>query len=381
VVFLKTDLRQKPNRGLDKQDSCSLTPLETLKIDLLCHGMSIPTSTYKALSKDSKPLTLQEYATTSGVGLKLSHEIYVNAPVFENFCRKAKHSLIFDGVNYHLVGPLGDFQVEPIPVPSYYNKRNKDGVLYTFFTVTHTDRARTSPIAGCSYRCKFCDLPLQYRYIKKNPNDLIESIEVALSDEVLPAKHLLISGGTPSPRDYEYMDNVYKSVLSKIDVPVEIMMVPRPDLNHIEKLYSWGVYMLYFNLELYGEQISRKLMPSKYSVSQKHYLSAIETAVQVFGWGRVKSLIIVGLERMEDTLKAVRVLAERGCVPVLSPFRPSPITPLANYPAPNFDLLINVFKRSREIADEFGVKLGPECIPCQHNTLTFPDDSGFYKFF
>ena len=32
------------------------------------------------------------------------------------------------------------------------------------------------------------------------------------------------------------------------------------------------------------------------------------------------------------------------------------------------------------IVERYGVKLGPRCIPCQHNTLTFPDDSGAYYY-
>jgi hypothetical protein len=77
----------------------------------------------------------------------------------------------------------------------------------------------------------------------------------------------------------------------------------------------------------------------------------------------------------EDTLRAVRALAERGCDPVLSPFRPDPKTPMRNHPAPNADLLERLYLDSLEIVSQYQVKLGPRCIPCQHNTVTFPDGS------
>ena len=87
---------------------------------------------------------------------------------------------------------------------------------------------------------------------------------------------------------------------------------------------------------------------------------------------------MVGLEPIEDTLRGVDALAQRGCEPVLSPFRPSPDTPLGDVSPPGEAELVEVYERSVEVAGRHGVKLGPRCIPCQHNTLSFPDDSGYY---
>ncbi|MFQ5531968.1 MAG: radical SAM protein, partial [Candidatus Nanoarchaeia archaeon] len=110
-------------------------------------------------------------------------------------------------------------------------------------------------------------------------------------------------------------------------------------------------------------------------------LDFIEGAVPIFGEGNVRSLLMVGIEPLEDTLRGVEVLAERGCDPVLSPFRPDPSTPMRNEKPPNVDFLIETYERAKEITGRFsGVKLGPRCIPCHHNTLTFPDNSEKYYF-
>jgi len=63
-----------------------------------------------------------------------------------------------------------------------------------------------------------------------------------------------------------------------------------------------------------------------------------------------------------------------GCEPVLSPFRPSRGTALVNHVTPEPALLSDVLDGAREIVARQGISLGPECIPCQHNTLTFPWD-------
>ncbi len=36
--------------------------------------------------------------------------------------------------------------------------------------------------------------------------------------------------------------------------------------------------------------------------------------------------------------------------------------------------------RALDVVERHGVKLGPRCIACQHNTLTFPDASGAYHY-
>jgi hypothetical protein len=95
--------------------------------------------------------------------------------------------------------------------------------------------------------------------------------------------------------------------------------------------------------------------------------------------GRVRSLLLVGLEPLEETLEAVGELFRRGCDPVLSPFRPDPHTPLQDAPPPTLDFLEEAYDRAIEIVDLHGGALGSQCIPCMHNTLTFPDGSEHYS--
>jgi len=359
-----------------------LTKNQLLKIKLMAEGMKITEEAKRVMSNNGDlPLSLFEYATTDGVPLKFkSDDIFINAPFAENFCKKSKITLDFDGKEFFLKDEGNVTFVEPIPLPSYFNKKNEKGELYSWFAMTHTDRVRISPIAGCSFACKFCDSSLTFKYQKKDIKDLIESIEVAIKDPVLPAKHVLISGGTPFPQDYPYMDEVYEKVTKAFDIPVDIMMVPRPDIKYVDKLHSWGVHELSINLEIFNEKLSSDMIVGKYSVGRSHYVKFLERAVKVFGKNNVRSLLLVGLEPVKDTLGGIELLASIGVSPVLSPFRPSLKTPLKDFPPPSIETLKIAWEEGSKIAKKYDIKLGPRCIPCHHNTLSFSDKSNFYYY-
>jgi len=362
-----------------------LTEVEKLKIGLMTHGMVVTSSAREAMAGDTNaPLTLADYASTSGISMELEQGIWVNAPFKDH-----NPNFVNDNVDYELSFTNGLFFVtfedreikaRPIPVPAYHTGKASNGEPYRNLAITHTDRVRISPIEGCAIVCKFCDLPYEFRYRTKDVNDLVESVKVALEDQIQPARHVLISGGTPRPEDYDYQNEVYRAVASAFPgVDVDVMMVPMPGLLDAQKLKEVGINGLSINLELYNEERARKIMPGKYKASRKLYFDFIEQAVPFFGEGKVRSLLMVGIESLEDTLKGVEALAQRGCDPVLSPFRPDPSTPMRTELPPSEDFLKEVYFRSREIVERYpGVKLGPRCIPCQHNTLTFPDNSGKY---
>lgn len=363
---------------------------QRLKVDLMTEGLSIDQQTQQFLvESDDVPLTLSDYASTSGVTLKLDGDVWVNAPISEfnfNFVEEPTSKLVTENDKLLVVRGEEAYAAEFIPVPSYHNKKLKDGSPVKWIAITHSDRVRLSPIKGCAIQCDFCDIPFDkapkepaYRGTKIIDN-ILEAAGVALQDPVLPAQHVLISGGTPRKRDYGYENEVYERMVAENpDVDVDIMMVPMPGLLNIKRLCEIGIHGLSINLELWNKDIALRTMRSKAKASRELYLDFIERAAEYFDNGRARSLLMVGIEPIEDTLKGVEALAQRGCDPVLSPFRPDPLTPLRDMKPMAADGLLEVWQRSQEIVSRYdGVKLGPRCIPCMHNTLTFADNSGEY---
>ena len=357
-----------------------LGPVARLKLRLLEQGLAISAAAKERLG--AGPLTLADYASTSGISMRLGQDIWVNAPIADhnpNFATNPTHLL--DVIGDRFVVRAGNLEVEamPLPVPAYHDQRNAEGELYTSYAYSHTDRVRISPVEGCALACKFCDLPFEFKYRTKSIAGLIESVGVALRDPVLPVNHVLVSGGTPILKDYGYLNQVYEAVITAYPgVSVDVMMMPVPGLLDINHLYSIGVNQLSINLEAYNEDIARQYMAGKAHLGRSCYLDFIERAATVFGERGVRSLLLVGLESADDTIAGVEALAQRGCEPVLSPFRPDPATPLKDLRPPTAEFLEEVYERALEVAARYGVKLGPRCIPCMHNTLTFPDGSDYY---
>lgn len=72
-----------------------LKNIELLKLEFLTQGMKISRRAEEAFTENGKrPATLADYASTSGIPLKLDNDIWVNAPFLEDFCKKS--SIIFD---------------------------------------------------------------------------------------------------------------------------------------------------------------------------------------------------------------------------------------------------------------------------------------------
>jgi hypothetical protein len=363
---------------------------EELKFYLLAHGLCInPEAESAWLERYGGPMTLSDYASTSGICFYTGNDIWINAPFIENFTHDSQALLSHRDGCFAVERDGVTIPVSVVPVPRYHERSYHDPAdgcdyPYTNLGVTHTDRCRVSPIEGCAWRCTFCDLPYEFRYRKKPIDELLEVIKLSVDDEPA-ARHVLVSGGTPRPEDEPWLDEVYAVLAGASPISVDVMMPARHDFSYPAWMRSVGVNMMSINLEVSDHSRALKITPNKARLlGRELYLNYIEKAVEAFSVGFVQSLMVFGevVESLDSTLEGVRDLAERGCLPVLSPFRPDPNTPLGKRGAlpPTMDQMKYVWEKTVEICQRVGggVKPGPRCIPCHHNTVTFPDGSSFY---
>lgn len=359
----------------------NFTDAELLKFRLLETGIRItPEAGNYLADRRAGTLTAADYASTSGITLKLEDDVWVNAPVEEhnpNFVTDTVYSLVVDDAGLWVEGSGLSSRAWFWVQPEFHGRTNADGVPYNSLGFAHTDRVRVSPIEGCAFTCKFCDLPYEYRYRAKEVDPLLELVSVALNDPIQPAAHVLISGGTPREQHHEYVREVYKTIIEQFpDTPVDVMMVPTGNVMDPTWLAELGVSEVSVNIEVWSNEIARRIMPRKHKQGRDHYLNYLADAAKVLGGHRVRSMFMLGLEPLESTLEGVTEVASRGCTPVLSPFRPDPSTPLRNWQVPTADLMIEAYLAAREITQKYDVALGPACIPCAHNTLTLPANNG-----
>lgn len=356
--------------------SADLSVAESLKFDLLCEGLHIEPDAQRYIDERNggRALTPADYASTSGVILELAEDVWVNAPIAEhnaNFVADTRYRLRLGDEGLYVTGAASEIPARFWLPPLYHGGQTSEGEPYTSFAFTHADRVRVSPIEGCSMTCKFCNLPYEFRYTTKRIEGVVEAVSAAAADPVQPASHVLISGGTPRESDYGYVRDVYEAVITGFpDLSVDIMMVPIAEVVDVEWLGRLGVSELSINIEVFDRELAPTIMRRKAAQGLDLYLSFMAMAAEVLGPRRVRSMVLVGLEDLDQTLGAVTAIAERGCVPVLSPFRPDPKTPLRDRVPPTADFMREAFLRSQEIARAHDVPLGPTCIPCSHNTLT-----------
>jgi hypothetical protein len=353
-----------------------LSPAERLKFRLLSSGLAILPEAQAHVDHHNgdRPMTPADYASTSGVILELDRDVWVNAPIATynpNFVEDPEVVLDLGEEGLEVRAPGMEVTARFWLPPAYHEQQNAAGEPYTSYAFTHADRVRVSPIEGCSMTCKFCDLPYEFRYRTKRVEGIVDSVRQAVEDPVQPAHHVLISGGTPHERDYGYLREVYEAVATTFpEIGVDVMMVPIDDVMDLEWLHDIGVDELSINIEIYDQDLAPKIMRRKAAQGLPHYLDTLERGAQIFGPGKVRSMLMVGIEPIEQTLAGVTAIAERGAVPVLSPFRPDQATPMGGAPPPTEELLVEAYLRSQEIARAHDVPLGPTCIPCSHNTLT-----------
>lgn len=350
---------------------------QELKFLLLEHGIGVTPQVRQHIlgSYGDNSLSSSDFASTSGMILRLEDNVWVNTPLQDfnsNFVSDSCPFILEVRDNSLFASGMGlESRAEYWPQPRFHGELAIDGQPVTNYVVTHGDRARLSPLHGCSMVCKFCDVPYGRRYEKKNLEVMVDAVRRATTDPIQPARHLLISGGTPRDEDIDWLRNVYRTMLLTFpEIDIDIMMVPTGNLIDIDELQDLGVCQFSINMELYSDSVARRMMPRKHRQGREHYLNFIEQAANKLGPGRVRSMLMVGLEPEEDTLAGVRAIAERGGVPVLSPFRPDPITPLRFLQPPKADLMKRVFTAASDILESMGSELGPNCVPCTHNTLT-----------
>lgn len=342
-----------------------------LKLDVMSRGIAVGRRARDMLAAASPAgLTDADYPTTSGLTLVLPGDVYVNAPVDEWYCDHPAAELVWspDASSFLLTAGSEDVEVRALPLPEYLATGDLD-----FDSVrSHGDRVRVSPISGCACNCAFCDLNL-VEYRRHDVSTMVRAVRAALDDVYLPGRHVLVSGGTPRPSDIGWLDAAYVALIESSPVPVDVMLMPRATTDVIDMLVAAGVCGLSVNLELFGSTAATRYCPQKAAVGRDGYAAAIRRAVELTGGsGRVRSLLLVGLEEPEVTLAGVEFIASLGADPVLSPFRPAQRTATARRRPPSADVMEELHASAQDIVERYGVSLGPRCVPCQHNTLALP---------
>src|SRR5688572_22211452 len=99
-----------------------LTPVQRLKLALFTDGVVVTPEARRQISgegKHGRPLTLADYASTSGISMELDGRIWVNAPIQDfnpNFVQAPPHRLDFEDGEFWIRSDDLRVRAQPVPV-------------------------------------------------------------------------------------------------------------------------------------------------------------------------------------------------------------------------------------------------------------------------
>lgn len=349
-----------------------------IKLRLFSKGIDPDSPAIRAIIHQGGHISIAEMAA-NGLDLYLYNQVLCNGPLRAGGLRLEPTT---EGVSIQdddMI--LGEAIV--IPRPTYSTNRDILREIERDACLT-VDRISSWLVHGCRFAypkdaCRFCELPLHSDYSLGDAERMAAAVKTILDlEKTLQVHHLQVTGGTPRPHDEERLLNAINH-LACTGLPVQWMAAPPTSLDLIIRAKEAGASEIAISLELFNESARKRFMPGKSRISKEHYGKALKEAVRVFGRGRVRSLLMVGIEPTEDTISAVTWLSSLGVIPVLSPFRPLAGTPLAAYPYPSYDTLLRTLEDATHAASDHDMRLGTRCVRCQYDVLAPAPDTDWYE--
>lgn len=341
----------------------------SLKIALLNQGVrlegafhEIKEGTYNSIDIKVKP------------NAKFYEEIYINCAYKLHLSQYSPFKIkkeMNQSILYYYNEKMADIEVENNLLSNFPEREQK--ILYLA-----TDRLRIKIISGCENKnmgkgCKFCNVPISIH------NFSLDEICTALKHfqkTEIPFRHILIGGGSClEPESWDKIitlcrwlkgDEYYK------DKPISLMsMIPPKDI--LTKLKDAGIEEVAFNIEVANEVKACQLMPGKHHQGKEAYYDVLNASVKIFECNKVRSTLLVGLDKEQDLYDEIITLAEMGVVPCLSAFRALPDTEYEGGLPPTNQYLYDVYNNATALLQNiYGDihELGPECEKCRNNMLT-----------
>lgn len=210
----------------------------------------------------------------------------------------------------------------------------------------HCPRQAYVTVSGrCIFSCKYCPVP-SIEGTVKTPDEIAALID-SVADQIDAIS--ITSGVLESIEDEEQRVLAVLRRIMPVEMPVGVSIYPGPDTPEV--LYSEGVSEVKFNLEAATPDLFRKMCPE---LSYDGMLGSLDDSVTLFGRGNVYSNVIIGLGETDEEMDAcIRLLTERGVIPVLRPLTPA--ADLAAYRRPDADRLLRIAGFHRDALKRAGL--------------------------
>ncbi|MCL8252338.1 MSMEG_0568 family radical SAM protein [Aeromicrobium fastidiosum] len=269
--------------------------------------------------------------------------------------------------------------VEPVRRPRFYDLETADGVSYEKIARLHSANVlATTVVQTCvrydeAERCRFCaiekSLEAGSTIAVKTPTQIAEVARAA--HELDGITQMVMTTGTSNGRDRgaTHLARCVRAVREVLpDLAIQVQCEPPADLRTITDLYEAGARSIGIHVESMDDDVRRRWMPGKSSVSLDEYRAAWREAVRVFGHNQVSTYLLVGLgEDPDEMVLAAEELVDMGVYPFVVPFRPlagTLATDVDGVPPPPAEVLQDVTRRVAHALMQAGMHGADQAAGC-----------------
>lgn len=251
------------------------------------------------------------------------------------------------------------------------------------------DRLGLTVYSGCRFKetkrgCRFCGIDNSSHFKSRYLLSSIEALQLIDSAMEVPnngIRHILLSGGVVPREDYgaEIFAEITRSIKQKYpQLSVYVMLPPPPNNFSLKNMIDAGVDEIALNIEIFDQAIANTLISGKFEIGLKRYFDALEFLCGQMPKFGVRSLLMGGIESVESTLKGIEIISKIGAMPIVSHYRA--IHSALPSCLESAESMYSFWESASEIADKYGMVIGPTCIPCQNNVIALPigDEFRYY---
>jgi hypothetical protein len=347
---------------------------QLLKFELLSSGLWLTDEAHNRILCDNKVPISARTCLANGLEIVLPHNIWVNAPIVPKY--SANISLDFANYNFYLSNNCKYICQIVIPKrPSYYNKLTSNNIDMFKIGTLRGDRLSICLFKDCIYfskglQCKFCAIKQNTinEPVTKHINDIYETVSIAVNDVITVPNHIYLNLGTTDhpERGLDEYEIIFKTIRKVTNIPIHLNQSPPQSNSYVKTLYEIGFNEISFNIDIFNEESSAKIMPGKHAdIGLSNCLKRLDAAVKYFGIPNVSSCLIIGLEDQKFTLRGIEELMKRGVIPKLSVFRPLCGSAFSNLERPSYNVLKSTWEEAKEYSIKYMIPLGPMCDICK----------------